>query len=180
MIENLSVVNGCVKWKYKGRNVILEIENAFFAKERKESHLIKVDSGIGFIENKVYYYTYDGNLELYYDLESGVVEWIYEGLRKNLVVDNMIQAVYFPQKCRMFILCDGNEQELYGYTLAGECLFKVKQPIGFKMVYCTRAEDQIWVVCDGDKENEDQYGRSRYNFLLDTDNGCLSKLSLAY
>lgn len=180
MIENLNVISGCVTWKNKGSNIILKIEDAFFATENEELELIHIESGKNFMASKVYYYSYDGNLELYYDLNLNIVDWTYQGKQKNLIINHLKQAIYFPQKQRIFILSDGDRQELYGYNLLGDCLFKVNQPIGFKMLYFTWIKDEISIVCDGDKNYEDQYGRSRYNFLLDINNGNLSKGSLAY
>lgn len=69
MIENLNVSSGCVTWKSNGGNIILNVEDAFFATENEKLELIQVESGKNFIASKVYYYSYDGNLKLYYDLK---------------------------------------------------------------------------------------------------------------
>lgn len=180
MIENLNVSSGCVTWKSNERTIILNVKDAFFATEDEKLELIQVESGKNFLATKVYYYSYDGNLELYYDLNLSVVNWIYQGKQKNLFINQLKQVIFLPQKQKIFILSDGEKQELYGYNLIGDYLFKVNQPVGFKMQYFACSKDQISIVCDGDKNHEDQYGRSRYNFLLDVNNGNLSKGNLAY
>lgn len=182
MIENLHASSGCVTWKSNGRNIILNVDDAFFATENEKLELIEVESGKNFIATKVYYYSYDGSLVLYYDLNLNIVNWTYQGKHKNLFINQLKQVIFLPQKQKIFILSDGDgeRQELYGYNVIGDCLFKVNQPVGFKMQYFACSKDQISIVCDGDKNHEDQYGRSRYNFLLDVNNGNLSKGNLAY
>jgi hypothetical protein len=86
MIENLSVDKGCVKWKYKGRDVVLEIENAFYVTEDAESKSVQIYLGKNSIVTKAYYYSYGGNLELHYDSELGIVEWVYERMQKSFRV----------------------------------------------------------------------------------------------
>ncbi|WP_164473058.1 hypothetical protein [Clostridium sp. E02] len=48
MIENLNVSSGCVIWKSNERNIILNVEDAFFATEDEKLELIQVESGKDF------------------------------------------------------------------------------------------------------------------------------------
>ena len=61
------------------------------------------------IQAKVYYYFYDGNLELYYDLNLNIVDWTYQGKQKKLIINHLKQVIYFPQKQRILILSDRQE-----------------------------------------------------------------------
>lgn len=180
MVENLKVISGNINWDFNNRNINLIIEDAFFASQNEELKMIKIDAGKNFIEKKVFYYDYNGNLELYYDLELGMIEWIFQGVKHNLIVNNMEQVGFFPQKQRILILCSCEKQELQGYSMMGELLFKVSNPSGFKMRYFAKMKDEIAVVCDGNKNYEDEYGRFRYNFRLNINNGNLIKGELAY
>lgn len=78
------------------------------------------------------------------------MNWIYQGKQKNLFINQLKQVIFLPQKQKIFILSDGEKQELYGYNLIGDYLFKVNQPVGFKMQYFACSKDQISIVCDGD------------------------------
>ncbi|MDE7223157.1 MAG: hypothetical protein K2O34_05195 [Acetatifactor sp.] len=93
---------------------------------------------------------------------------------------NMKQVGFFPQKGRIFVIVAHNEQELQGYTLEGKQIFAASSPLEFEMQYFITANDKVMVVCDGNGENADKYGRFRYNFYLDTDTGELTKESIAY
>lgn len=99
---------------------------------------------------------------------------------KKINVNDLKQVGFFPQEQRIFIICSCEKQELLGYDLEGNYLFKVNNPIGFHMLYFTKLKDKIMVVCDGSKTHEDEYGRFRYNFFMDTNTGKLTKGGLAY
>lgn len=180
MVENLRIVSGNVNWIFNSIDINLEIKDAFFASEIEELQLIKIDSGKNFIENKVFYYNPNGDLELCYDLEVGIIEWFFQGDKKRLNIKNMKQVGFFPQKQRIFVLCNCKQQELQGYAIDGSSLFKVNNPPKFQMRYFVKTKDGIAVACDGDKDQEDEYGRFRYNFLIDINNGTLTKGSIAY
>jgi hypothetical protein len=180
MINNLKVLSGEVCWIYNNIEIKLEIPNAFFASENNETNLVKIDSGKNFIESKVYYYNFEGVLVLYYDLDRFTIEWFNQGLTQKLVIDNMNQVGFFPEIKRVFVISNFVEQELQGYNINGDRVFKVNAPAGFRMLFFTKIEEEIAVVCDGNKYQEDVFGRSRFNFLLNVDNGKLSKANLAY
>ena len=91
----------------------------------------------------------------------------------------MNQVGFFPQEKRIFIISCGN-QELMGYDTNGNYLFKVKNPSGLKMLYFSNLRHNIIVVCDGEKNQEDKYCRSRYNFFIDINTGKLTKGGVAY
>ena len=180
MIENLMVTSGSVNWNFNNKEISIEIENAFFASEIKETNLIKIDCGKNFIESKVYYYNFEGNLELSYNLYTFTIEWFFRDVKKRLVIANINQVEFFLQYKRFFVLSGSEEQKIYGYRIDGKQLFEVNAPEGFKMLYFTRIKEQVVIVCDGDKEQKDAFGRYRYNFFLNIDSGKLTKGDLAY
>lgn len=180
MIENLRIVSGNVSWIYNNKNINIEVDDVFFVSKSEETKLIRINTGKNFIEKKIFYYDFNGKFVLYYDLELGTVEWVYQELRKNLNISNLKHVGFFPQDQRILILCQGEKQELQGYTLDGLCLFSVNDPPEFEMRYFVKVNDQIAVVCDGNQNQQDEYGRFRFNFLIDTNNGKLTKGTLAY
>lgn len=180
MVKDIKIVSNKVFWFFDNKRITIEIEDAFFVSERKEIQLIEIEAGKNFIRNRVYYYNFTGEPVLYYDLELGIVEWSFQGNIKKITVKNMKQVSFFPQEQRVFIICSCGKQELLGYDLEGNYLFKTNAPSEFEMLYFAKLRDNIMVVCDGNKNQEDQYGRFRYNFLIDTNTGKLTKGSLAY
>lgn len=180
MVENLRIDSGKVSWIYNLKEINIEIEDAFFVSKSDETELITINTGKDFIGKKIYYYDYNGNFILTYDLELGTITWVYQGLRKNLNINNLKHVGYYPQNQRIFILCQNGKQELQGYNLDGKLLFSVNAPFGFEMRYFVQIDDQIAVVCDGDQNQQDEYGRFRFHFLIDIDNGRLTKGTLAY
>lgn len=180
MIENLTINQGFINWKYNQSEIVLEIVEAFCATEEDNLNLIRVVAGENYVATKVYYYSYSGVLKLFCDMKLGIIEWGNDGKTKKVNIHGIQEVLYSPLFKRILILCDGGKSELIGYNLEGDLLFKVNQPEGFKLLYFTWSNENVWVVCDGDKKNEDQYGRYRYNFRLDLNKGNLFKESLAY
>lgn len=181
MISNLKISSNSVSWNFDDKEIVISADNVFFAAENKMLNFVKIDTGRNFVEKKVFFYNYDGLLKLCYDLELGTVEWIWGGINRYLCVTNLDQVGFFPQKGRLFIVANnGKKQELHGYTLEGKLLFTTSCPSGYQMKYFTIADKKIIIVCDGNKENEDEYGRFRYNFYLDIDNGEFTKGNIAY
>lgn len=179
MVESLRIYSGKVSWIYNLKEISIEIEDAFFVSKSDETELITINAGKDFISKKIYYYDYNGNFILSYDLELGIITWVYQGL-KNLNINNLKHVGFYPQNQRIFILCQNEKQELHGYNLDGKLLFSVNDPPGFEMRYFVQIDDQIAVVCDGDQNQQDGYGRFRFHFLIDIDNGRLTKGTLAY
>lgn len=180
MIKDIKIESNKVLWTFENRTITLKLEDAFWASERKEVHLIQIETGKNFKQNKVYFFNYAGKLILYYDLEAGTVEWSLQENMKKITVENMNQVGFFPQEKRIFIISSCGSQELSGYDTDGKYLFRAKNPSGFEMLYFSRLRDHIVVVCDGGKNQEDKYGRFRYHFFMDINTGKLTKGGLAY
>lgn len=178
MVHDLKALSDKVSWKCADKEINLKITDAFFVSEDKETGLIKIDSGKEFIVEKVYYYTLYGQLVFYYDLLQGLIEWNINNKKKTLTICNIQHIGFFPHEQRILILCGEKQQELYGYTIEGKLIFKRNAIQDLKLLYFIRINNEIGVVCDSYKQ--DEYGRFRYNFILDTNNGELKKGSLAY
>lgn len=180
MIKDIKIESNKVLWTFENRTITLELEDVFWASERKETHFIEIETGKNFKQKKVYFFNYAGEQILYYDLDAGTVEWSLQENRKKITVENMNQVGFFPQEKRIFIISSCGNQELLGYDTNGNYLFKVKNPSGFKMLYFSILRHDIIVVCDGEENQEDKYGRFRYNFFIDINTGKLTKGGVAY
>ena len=180
MISELKILSNSVSWSFNDEEIIIRLNNVFFAAENRMLNLVKIDTGKNFIEKKCFFYNYDGSLKLCYDLELGSIEWNEGGINRYLCITNLDQVGFFPQKGRILIITNDNKQELRGYTLEGKLLFSTGGPLGFHMKFFTMEHEKVIVTCDGDKKNEDTYGRFRYNFYVDLDSGEFVKGGLAY
>ena len=182
MFKDIKIEANKVFWTSEDKTIALELKDVFSASERKDTQLIEIETGKNFRQSKVYFFDCAGKLVLYYDLESGTVEWPYQENmeKKKLIVKNMKQVGFFPQEKRIFIISSCGNQELLGYDTDGKYLFKAKNPTGFEMLYFSRLRDLIAVVCDGGKNQEDKYGRFRYHFFMDINTGKLTKGGLVY
>lgn len=180
MFKDIKTESNKVFWTFDNRTITVELEDVWAASERKEMQLIEIETGKNFRQNKVYFFNPAGELVLHYDLESGTVEWPFQDKTEKITVKNMKQVGFFPQKKRIFVISSCGSQELSGYDTDGRFLFSVKNPPEFEMLYFSRLKDDIMVVCDGGKNQEDEYGRFRYHFLLDINTGKLTKGGLAY
>lgn len=180
MVNDIKIISNKVFWIFGNERITIEIEDAFFISERKEMQLIEIEAGKNFIRNRVFYFNFAGELVLYYDLKLGTIEWTFQGNVKKITVKNVKQVGFFPQEQRIFIICSCGKQELLGYDIEGKNLFKVDNPSEFEMLYFAELRDNIMVVCEGNKNQEDQYGRFRYNFYMDINTGKLTKGGLAY
>lgn len=180
MVENLSVNSNDISWDSNNKNILIKVDNAFFASEDKKNEYIYIESGKNFIKDRVCYYDFNGNLDFLYDLKSGVIEWTYNDEKRKLVLNNLKEVGYYPKKNRILVLFSDEAPKAQGYNLSGEYLYHIDAPTGYGMVYFGESDDSLLVVCDGDKQNEDKFGRFRVNFKIDIINGNLTKGNLAY
>lgn len=177
MIENLLVNSNEVTWSFGNKIIKIELDNVFYASSDEENEYISIECGTNFIKDSVYFYDFNGELQFSYILSLGVLNWNTSNVEKSLEIKNLKDVGYFPQKQRVFVLAGDCVQ---GYDLLGEFLYNIKSPNGYKMIYFGEYKDSLFVVCDGDKNHEDKFGRFRVNFIIDKDSGNLTKGELAY
>ena len=97
-----------------------------------------------------------------------------------MIIENLIQVGYFSNKQLLLIMYGSNEREVVGLDIEGNFLYNIDSPIGYKMIYFQETSDNVLIVCDGDENHKDKYGRSRMNFELDILTGKLILKGLAY
>ena len=122
MFKDIKIEANKVFWTSEDKTIALELKDVFSASERKDTQLIEIETGKNFRQSKVYFFDCAGKLVLYYDLESGTVEWPYQENmeKKKLIVKNMKQVGFFPQEKRIFIISSCGNQELLGYDTDGK------------------------------------------------------------
>ncbi|MDY0406299.1 hypothetical protein P5G51_013670 [Virgibacillus sp. 179-BFC.A HS] len=116
---------------------------------------------------------------MFYDLKLGLIRWNEKGRSQELTIKDLIQVGYFPRKRTILIMRNTSKREVIGLDLEGNFLYDVHPPKGYVMIYFQEFADYLSIVCDGDKNHEDKFGRNRINFKLDTIDGSLKKENLA-
>lgn len=180
MISALKMCSDHVSWQFHEMEIDLIIEDVFFITNNKELNLVRIESGEKFIANKVYYYTYEGEMKFFYDLKEGEIKINNQENNIQLTVKHLKQVGYFPNEQRIMILCGDQKQEIHGYTTDGMQVFCKCILENMKALYFTKIDGNIAVVCDCDEKSADEYGRVRYNYMIDSNNGELVRYGLAY
>lgn len=180
MIENLTTKTNTVSWVYNNVAYKLEIENSFFASEDMESEYIQIYSGLNYNVEKEHYFSFRGEKELVCDFKTGKIEWNFHNREYKLVINEIVKIGFFPEKDTILIIRGHQNQKLLRYNLQGDLIFCVSPPFNFQMRYFDKSKDNMLVICDGNSKETEQFGRFRYSFILDLQNGQLNKCSYAY
>ncbi len=180
MFNGLKICSGHVKWQFEEKEIDITIEKAYFSSKDRTANLIRIEAGESFNTEKVYYYTYEGELLALYDLVCGIIKWKNQDKEIIITIEKLKQVGYFPNEHRIMVLCGDKQQELRGYSIEGKQLFSKIFLENFKMLYFTKINDAIAVVCDCDEKEADEYGRFRYNYIVNVNTGELEKYGLAY
>lgn len=179
MIKNLQYSNEEVSWTFRKNEVHVKLNNAFFASVDHENNYIYVDCGENYETKQVYIFDFNGNILLNYDIEKGNIIWKFDNLEKEIQIQNLLLVGYFPRKNLLLIMYQGKQREVVAFDLDGEFLYEVIKPDGFEIMYFQEFTDYVSVVCDGDDNQVDKFGRGRFNFKLDIKTGNLTIKGLA-
>lgn len=179
-MKNLIYNNDLISWNYGQNTIKIEIKDIFFTSYNEETKLIYAETGQNFIKQSVLYFDLDGNNVMNYNFETGEINWMYHEISNHLKFDELIQVGYFPLKNLLLIMLNKSKRDVIALDLDGEYLYEVEKLIDFEMLYFQEFPDYIAIVCEGSKNQEDKYGRNRFNFKLNLDTGILDKEDLAY
>lgn len=179
MVESLINNGNKISWEFQGEIIELDISGAFFATTDSAENYVYVESGEGFHTDRIYYFEPNGQLNFLYDVKQGEISWKFKGIKRIIQDTGDINVGYYPNKERILIL-NYSQARIKGYNLEGKLLFSVAEPNGYKMQYSNESDEQLLIVCDKEDGAEDQYGRFRVNFFIDSFSGKLEKGNIAY
>ena len=179
MIRNLKYSYEQVSWTYKQNEVNLKLNDVIFASEDTENSYVYIDCGENYETKKVYFFDFNGNLLMNYDLENGHITWKVDSFAKEIHIPKLLLVGYFPRKELLLIMYQGRHREVIAFDINGEFLFEVTKPEGCEMMYFQEFSDYVTVVCDGDDSQTDKFGRRRFNFKLNLKTGDLIRKGLA-
>ncbi|CCO10748.1 hypothetical protein BN424_1251 [Carnobacterium maltaromaticum LMA28] len=95
-------------------------------------------------------------------------------------VTNLENVGFYLSKGIILIMYKANENEAFFVDLKNEFLHEVNKPKGFQLAYFEETKNNILIVCNGDAENTDKFGRDQKNFILDISTGELQENRIAY
>lgn len=174
--------NQSVSWTYNGKVIKKRFENAHFASVNVQQNFVYVEAGQNYSQDQVYNLSFDGKRIFTFDKVSGKVSWLYQDQMVEVDCKNIINAQrYIGQDVVIVIATTGqSDRKLQGFALDGTLLFEKEPPQAYSFVHLSTLNDQPYVVCDGGETNADTYGRSSWNFIIDTKTGDKTKENLAY
>ena len=178
MIEKLTYDTRRASWIHNNQSVTVDLDEIIMVR-MQEKH-VTISCGKNYITHRMYHYSFDGYLLFYYNKNSGDIEWSHAEKTYKVHVDSLCLSSYYPNKNVILIMYDENERKVKVIDLNGKELSFAVAPNGYKMMYFQENSGQIYVVCDGNKDQADQFGRNRMNFRLDIDTGELTLVGLGY
>lgn len=174
--------NQSVSWSFNGKTILKRFENAYFATHNTQKNYVYVEAGQNFSQDQIYYFSLDGTQIFTIDKMNNKVNWQIKDELVEINCHNILNAqLYIEQSIVIIISAENqNEKVMKGFALDGELLFIKDPPRGFTFNYLATFRNQPSIVCDGDKSNADEHGRSSWHFIINAKTGDISKENLAY
>ncbi len=169
---NFSSDNRIVNWKYENKSYSYVVEGIIFATESNDMIFLEI------YENKTFSYRFinlngkdilwydeNGNLKLFDSDGHCINEHRYNELKTVKVSKDNIYLMY---KNRISVL-----------SRKGDEISKISPPFGY-IFYRFIDGEKLSVICQGNNNTADKYGRNDWNFKYDFLNNTWHKESFAY
>nr|WP_315528685.1 hypothetical protein [Carnobacterium maltaromaticum] len=180
MIRNFHFDFAQVNWLFKGREINIKMENIIFSSIDKINNQVSVKVGKNFISESEYYYDFSGNLLFELHKMNGEIKWCHNGELFKQTVLNIENIGFYTNKGIILIMYKANENEAFFVDLKNEFSHEINKPKGFQLAYFEETKNNILIVCNGDTEKTDKFGRYQKNFILDISTGELQENGIAY
>lgn len=169
---NFNSDTGTVKWKYKNKLYSYAVEGIIFATESNDIIFLETCNNKAFsyrfinLNGKdILWYDETGNLKLFDSDGHCINEHRYNELKTVKVSKDNIYLMY---KNRISVLSG-----------KGEEIAKISPPFGY-VFYRFIDEEKLSVICQGNNNTADKYGRNDWKFKYDFLNNIWHKESFAY
>jgi hypothetical protein len=167
-----------VTWCYGGKSMKYYTEGIEFASEDNDLIYIEV------YYNNVYEYQYvsfEGKLILSYCVGTETVTIIDADQKKKVIKIPLIHDLSISNNQRFFVLAGKDvDSKLIEYTFQGEIVNEYFPPRGYLFYRLGQVKSEVNVVCQGNEETKDNFGRNDWNFTLNAETGEWRRQSLAY
>lgn len=167
-----------VKWNNGNRDVEYHINGVEDSSEENGLIYIEIyNEG----EFEYYYVDKEGKFILSYSDEAEqLVLQNSNGVKKNILVP-FIKEVAIDTNKRIFVLVGNNEDSrIYEYTKDGEIIRQLMAPLSYIFYRFSQISDELQVICQGNEDKIDKYGRNDWKFKYNFINNEWEKVSLAY
>lgn len=172
-----------VSWSNHEEMIELNLSNIQFATLDQQNKYVYVECGKDLSsKTQFYYFLFDGRRIFGYDKINGLISWLYnERLVEVECEDILTSKLEMKDAIILVISRDQQEKEkLTGFTLDGVLLFEKEPPKGYHFLYFSTVSNKPSVVCAGERDQADKFGRNDWHFKIDTKTGELLKSNLAY
>lgn len=170
-----------ISWEYGGKSIRKTFVNAYFASVNTQGNFVYIEVGKDYSQEQVYHFSFDGEQIFTFDKVSDKVSWLHQDQLVEIDCKNIVEAqCYSEQGVVIVIVGQDQEMKLQIFTSKGMLRIEKEPPRGYNFVHLSTSKSQPSVVCDGGKDIADVYGRSRWHFAIDTQNGDMTKENLAY
>ncbi|WP_010050380.1 hypothetical protein [Carnobacterium maltaromaticum] len=180
MLNGFCFDSNKVEWFINEKKVEKKLDNIIFCSIDKINNQVFVQTGNDFVTENVYYFDFLGNLSLEFHKKNGKIQWNYNNKMYEENVTNLENVGFYLSKGIILIMYKANENEAFFVDLKNEFLHEVNKPKGFQLAYFEETKNNILIVCNGDAENTDKFGRDQKNFILDISTGELQENGIAY
>ncbi|WP_113674314.1 hypothetical protein [Vallitalea guaymasensis] len=174
--------NQSVSWIYNGKVIKETFENAYFASVDLQKNYVYVEAGQNYSRDQFYNLSFEGKRIFIFDKVSGKISWIHQNQLVEIHCKNTLNAQIYIEQNVIIIITGPNQTaiNIKGFTLDGRLVFEKEPPKGYKYMYLSNYKNQPSIVCDGGENNVDDYGRSRWHFVINVNTGDMTKENLAY
>ncbi|WP_339158198.1 hypothetical protein MKX50_01365 [Paenibacillus sp. FSL W8-0186] len=171
-----------VSWLYNGKHITKKYDNAYFASLNNEKQYVVVEAGQNYSPDLIFYLSFEGKQIFNLDKVNDKISWQLQDHLIQVNCKNILNAQIYPEQGVAIVISKENQFEkvLKGYAMDGTLLFVKHPPQGFDFSYLSTLKNQPSVVCEGDEDHTDVYGRSGWSFIIDTKTGDMTKGNLAY
>lgn len=182
MIKNFKFNKSVVEWQLENEFFSINSNQIYMAYIDSENSSIVINTGDNFICNQKFIYDFKGILLSISDFSNNTVSIFLKKEEKTLNFENLLDTGFFYSQNIILILSELNNKckKVTALNLKGEYLYDILPPNGFEFYYFSQNNNSIYIVCNGDLQHSDRFGRNEYKFKLDPHTGNLSNQTLAY
>lgn len=171
-----------VSWQFNGKHITKRYDDAYFSSLNNEKQYVVVEAGQNYSQDRIFYLSFEGKEIFNIDMVNDMMSWQLQDELIQVNCKNIVSAQIYMEQDVVLVISKENRVEnvLKGYAMDGTLLFVKHPPQGFGFAYLSTIRNQPSVVCNGDKDNTDGYGRNSWNFIINTKTGDMTKGNLAY
>ena len=174
-------IDESVKWEQDGQIVEIEIADVLVATKYglNKVYIKRLNNDKSEVNE---YYDLKGRLIYSYTRKSGKVICYDNAKIHDFIVDDLI-SIKYCEKYKRFVAQVGIKRaniRIIVLNNVGDILYGVKSPIHYTFYSLSENQSKIEIICQGNEEMADKFGRNDWHFSIDVLSGELIKKSLSY